>query len=89
MEGGFPRVSPIRDDTARTVPQERDDLDDQSIRCPVCAELVGFCDGHYPEVDIEGAAILDEHELGDHRRCHPGGCDDIDWVPTAGACCRG
>jgi hypothetical protein len=56
----------------------RDMLAEALSRCPVCGDVIDYCQGHGPIGDPVGARILAAHDDGDHDRCHPdAGCDHI------------
>jgi hypothetical protein len=38
-------------------------------RCPVCGEIIWYCQGHGEIGDPEGFAILQAHNDDDHERC--------------------
>lgn len=39
--------------------------------CPACGEPIDYCQGHGEIGDDGGYHILQEHDAGDHDRCHP------------------
>ncbi|HEY6057206.1 MAG TPA: hypothetical protein VIV06_04200 [Candidatus Limnocylindrales bacterium] len=45
-------------------------------RCPACGDPIDYCQGHGEIGDPTGAAILADHDAGQHWRCHPAGCDE-------------
>jgi hypothetical protein len=52
-------------------------LDDEGTSyCPACGDPIDYCQGHGPIGDPAGYRILWRHDNGDHRTCHPSGCDD-------------
>jgi hypothetical protein len=59
-----------------------DDFDDIEYigRCPACGDLIDYCQGHGTIGDPRGAAILESHDNGEHRDCHPDGCDDAKLI---------
>lgn len=48
---------------------------EETARCPACGEAIDYCQGHGVIGDPDGAIILDMHDVGDHSRCHPDGCE--------------
>lgn len=53
-----------------------DTFEDDTARCPACADPIDYCQGHGEIGDPAGAAILAAHDNGDHADCHPSGCDE-------------
>ena len=51
-------------------------MDEYSNACPACGAPIDYCTGHGEIGDPRGASILAAHDDGDHKRCHPAGCDD-------------
>lgn len=45
--------------------------------CPVCGDVIDYCQGHGQIGDPGGAAVLRAHDRGCHVACHPAGCDDV------------
>lgn len=43
--------------------------------CPVCGDRADYCQGHGVIGDPIGAAILANHDDGDHSHCHGAGCE--------------
>lgn len=39
--------------------------------CPVCGDVIDYCQGHGEIGDPVGFAILINHSIGQHYRCHP------------------
>ena len=54
--------------------------DDDTARCPVCADPIDYCQGHGEIGDPAGFARLAAHDDGDHTRCHPDGCPSVGYV---------
>jgi hypothetical protein len=44
--------------------------------CPACGDVIDFCRGHGLVGDTRGYVTLRRHDMGNHRDCHPGGCED-------------
>lgn len=51
-------------------------FDEYVARCPACGDVIDYCQGHGEIGDPAGAAILVAHDSGNHRDCHPEGCED-------------
>lgn len=45
--------------------------------CPACGDAPDYCQGHGEIGDPLGYAILQQHEEGNHKACHPDAdCED-------------
>lgn len=52
------------------LPDELDATEhDCGAHCPVCAELMDYCQGHGEIGDPVGFGILEMHNNGDHSKC--------------------
>lgn len=49
-------------------------------RCPACGDLIDHCAGHGRNADPDGFSILLAHDLGEHARCSPLGCETAAWA---------
>lgn len=47
----------------------------QPTRCPACGDIIDYCQGHGQMGDPYGWRILEEHDAGNHERCHHDGCE--------------
>ena len=50
---------------------------DDSARCPYCADIIDYCQGHGPTGDPQGHQALANHDQDNHNQCHPDGCHTI------------
>jgi hypothetical protein len=54
--------------------------------CPVCGDVIDYCQGHGQIGDPQGFSIMNDHDNDEHQRCHPQGCADAH--PTDCADCQ-
>lgn len=67
-----------------TVSEAWDALVAEDSRCPACGNPIDYCQGHGEIGDPEGFRLLAEHDAGNHRECHPEGCDEYERCVSCG-----
>lgn len=45
-------------------------------KCPACGAPIDYCQGHGEIGDPHGFSVMRAHDNGDHRTCHPDGCEE-------------